>query len=65
MVKKEHPPDPLIRDLKGKRLVEASQYLGPFRKGGKIRKTGVALIHKGEKILQRKEKRDVRRKGRS
>lgn len=34
---------------------------GSFRKGGKVKKTGVYRLHKGERVVPRKSKRGRRR----
>ena len=34
-----------------------------YRKGGKVRKTGPAVVHKGERVLNRKQTREFERGG--
>ena len=36
-----------------------------YKRGGMVRKTGMALVHKGERVLTRKQQRSRRRKSRS
>ena len=47
----------------------ASESAGSFKRGGKVRKTGLAKVHKGERVLTAKQdnkrKSKGRRKGRS
>lgn len=33
-----------------------------YKKGGKVKKTGLALLHKGEQVLTKKQKAQLKRK---
>ena len=43
-----------------------TDYEGPmqFKRGGKVRRTGMAKVHKGERVLTKKQQRRYRSKGR-
>lgn len=36
---------------------------GSYKKGGKVKKTGIYRLHKGERVLNRKQTKRVERKG--
>jgi hypothetical protein len=45
---------------------EGDNWSGSFKRGGKVRKTGVAKVHKGEQVLTAKQaKRYKRGRGKS
>ena len=37
---------------------------GSYRKGGKVRESGYAKLHKGERVVQRKGQKNARKTGR-
>lgn len=39
-----------------------SKILGSFKKGGKVKKTGIYKLHKGEKVVKAKKKGSKRSK---
>ena len=44
----------LGKDLSGALNKKAVGLVGSFKKGGKVKKTGKALVHKGEVVLNKK-----------
>lgn len=44
-------------------LKEMQKPLGSYKKGGKVKKTGVYKLHKGERVLNRKQTKKMAKKG--
>jgi hypothetical protein len=42
-----------------------SDTIGSFKRGGKVRKTGLARVHKGERVITAKQDRKRKRSGKS
>ena len=49
MAKTPHAPDPEIESLKSKNLRKG---LDEYKHGGKVKRTGRAVVHKGELVLK-------------
>lgn len=39
----------------GNRSVNRKEVLGSYKKGGKVKKTGLYKLHKGERVLTKKQ----------
>jgi len=42
---------------RNKQIAEAAADPPSYKKGGKVKKTGLALVHKGEKVLTKKQQK--------
>jgi hypothetical protein len=50
----------LIKDIQGLKSTpkpDSSQLVGEFKRGGKVRKTGLARVHAGERVLTKRQQR--------
>lgn len=45
-----------IAEYGAKKLIQHMPILGSFKKGGKVKKTGAYILHKGEKVVPTKRK---------
>ena len=43
-------------------MAEAADYAGSYKRGGVVRKTGMARVHKGERVLTKRQARKYRSK---
>jgi len=51
------PGSPTVTD--DKRKTEKKKEYPSYKKGGKVKKTGLALVHKGERVVPRKKAESV------
>ena len=49
----------------GQKLTPTAPLVGSFKKGGKVKKTGIAKVHKGELVLTAKEAKSYKKSGKS
>ena len=47
----KHPPSEMSKEYQ--ELYNAPNEMGGYRKGGKVKKTGAAKVHKGEQVVKR------------
>lgn len=52
------------KKLKSATHIEGQDYQVPeFKRGGKVRKTGLARVHKGERVLTKRQSKQYRKRG--